>query len=170
MYTLKLELPPGFNKISGLPAAIQANILTALKIGMKNAEDKTIKSYLTGPRPERLGVVSGMLRRSIRGTAEPGSSPGIFAEGVLGSTDVPYAAIHEFGGKTKPHTIVPKDPKGFLVFFWERKGRWVKKKSVNHPGSYVPARPYLLPGLAMTMYRIRNLMQAAIEKAPQDVK
>lgn len=51
-------------------------------------------------------------------------------------TNVPYAAIHQFGGKTKPHVIRPKNGKALafngLVF-----------KKVNHPGSDIPARPYL---------------------------
>ena len=167
MYSIQLQLPQGVNKISQLAPIIQANVVKALKDGMRIAEDKTRVSYLTGPRPERLGVVTGMLRRSIFSDVEPGS-PGIFATGVLGSQNVPYARIHEIGGKTQPHTIVPKT-KVYLVFFWEKKGRWVKKKSVNHPGSYIPARPYLVPGLVMSMLKIKNLLQLAVEKAPKDV-
>jgi phage virion morphogenesis protein len=51
-------------------------------------------------------------------------------------SNVPYAAIHQFGGQTKPHTIRPRDKKA-LAF----NGRVVKK--VNHPGSKIPARPFL---------------------------
>lgn len=51
-------------------------------------------------------------------------------------TNKVYAAIHQFGGKTKPHIIKPRNKKA-LAFG----GRVVK--SVNHPGSNIPARPFL---------------------------
>ena len=54
---------------------------------------------------------------------------------VVGTNKV-YAAIHQFGGKTKPHIIRPRNKKA-LAFG----GRVVK--SVNHPGSNIPARPFL---------------------------
>jgi phage virion morphogenesis protein len=54
---------------------------------------------------------------------------------VIGSNKV-YAAIHQFGGKTSAHTIRPK--KGNALAF----GGTVVK-SVNHPGSNIPARPFL---------------------------
>ncbi|MBK6402087.1 MAG: phage virion morphogenesis protein [Rhodocyclaceae bacterium] len=47
-----------------------------------------------------------------------------------------YAAIHQLGGQTKPHVILPRNKKA-LAF-----GGHVVKK-VNHPGSLIPARPFL---------------------------
>ena len=55
---------------------------------------------------------------------------------VLGTNKV-YAAIHQFGGKTRPSVIRPvrakalKTPFGFF-------------KKVVHPGSDIPARPFLV--------------------------
>ncbi|WP_163304482.1 phage virion morphogenesis protein [Enterobacter ludwigii] len=51
-------------------------------------------------------------------------------------TNVEYAAIHQFGGETRPHEIRPRN-KQALAF----NGRVVKK--INHPGSKIPARPFL---------------------------
>lgn len=48
-----------------------------------------------------------------------------------------YAAIHQFGGQTKPHVIVAKNGKALKL----PGGKFRKK--VNHPGSKIPARPYL---------------------------
>lgn len=56
-------------------------------------------------------------------------------EAVIGSNKV-YAAIHQFGGKTKAHVIKPVNKKA-LAFG----GKVVRQ--VNHPGSDIPARPYL---------------------------
>lgn len=53
-------------------------------------------------------------------------------------TNVPYAAIHQFGGKTRPHVIRPKKANGVLAWPIANFARYV-----NHPGSDIPARPYL---------------------------
>lgn len=51
-------------------------------------------------------------------------------------TNKEYAAIHQFGGKTKAHTIKAVNKKA-LAFG----GKFARQ--VNHPGSDIPARPYL---------------------------
>lgn len=68
---------------------------------------------------------------------------------VAGSARVLHARIQELGGKTKPHLIVPRRrPKtGKLVFYWKRAGSVVFFKKVNHPGSKIPAKPYLRPSI-----------------------
>ncbi|MCB6182322.1 phage virion morphogenesis protein [Leeia sp. TBRC 13508] len=71
---------------------------------------------------------TGQLAASV----QAGSSS---TEAWIGSNKV-YAAIHQFGGKTKPHVIRAKNKKA-LAFG----GRVVKQ--VNHPGSNIPARPFL---------------------------
>lgn len=55
---------------------------------------------------------------------------------VMVGSNLPYARIHQEGGKTKAHVIRPRKKKA-LAF-----GGVVRKK-VNHPGSEIPARPYL---------------------------
>lgn len=52
-------------------------------------------------------------------------------------TNVVYAAIQHFGGKTKAHKITARNKKA-LAF------GGILVKSVNHPGSKIPARPYLV--------------------------
>lgn len=87
---------------------------------------------LQRPSPNRAnGMIlqsSGRLRDSIVESVTD-TSAGI-------GTNVVYAAIHQFGGQTRPHVILPKNKKA-LAF----NGRVVKK--VNHPGSKIPARPFL---------------------------
>ncbi|WP_037586158.1 phage virion morphogenesis protein [Stenoxybacter acetivorans] len=51
-------------------------------------------------------------------------------------SNLAYAAIHHLGGKTAAHTIRAKNKKA-LSF------NGIFRKSVNHPGSQIPARPYL---------------------------
>lgn len=71
---------------------------------------------------------SGQLAASI--TTDYGTS---FA--LIGSNKE-YAAIHQFGGKTKAHTIRPV--KGQALAFGG-----VVVRQVQHPGSNIPARPFL---------------------------
>lgn len=85
------------------------------------------------PNPRRTGGKilqdSGRLASSIVSDSDN--------DNALVGTNVKYAAIHQFGGQTRPHEIRPRNKKA-LAFG----GRVVKK--VNHPGSDIPARPYLM--------------------------
>lgn len=52
-----------------------------------------------------------------------------------------YAAIHQFGGTTAPHEIQARN---FKALGFMRGGEKVHYRKVNHPGSNIPARPYML--------------------------
>ena len=53
-------------------------------------------------------------------------------------TNVVYAAIHQFGGRTPPRTIRPRRAR---ALYWPGAAHPVR--SVQHPGSDIPARPFL---------------------------
>lgn len=53
------------------------------------------------------------------------------------ATNVEYAAIQNFGGTTKAHVINPRNGK-VLAF------DGIVCRSVHHPGSKIPARPYMV--------------------------
>lgn len=115
-----------------------------------------------------LRNITARLKRSIRATKAQVLGDQI--ESAIGS-NVEYAAIHEFGGQTKPHIIRAKNAKA-LVFsrgsgggltFYNRKsiragvkaakaaggtragfmGDLIFRKEVHHPGSKMPARFYI---------------------------
>lgn len=73
---------------------------------------------------------SGRLRASI--------THNVLADGVEVGTNVVYAAIHQLGGRTPPRTIRPKRKK---ALYFPGAAHPVAK--VNHPGSTIPARPFL---------------------------
>jgi len=79
--------------------------------------------------------LTGRLRRSF---ARPGAVQAGSDRVAIG-TNVVYAAIHQLGGKTGAHIIRPKKAK---ALFWP--GARHPVKSVNHPGSVIPARPFLM--------------------------
>lgn len=74
---------------------------------------------------------TGHLSRSIQVTSDD-------SQAMVG-TNVVYAAIHQLGGKTRPHKIKARHKKA-LAF------SGMVRKSVNHPGSTIPARPFLPVG------------------------
>jgi len=83
-----------------------------------------------GYDPRKILTMRGQLRDSIRYQADDG--------GVRIGTNLIYAAIHQFGGKTRAHVIKPKNKKALA---WP--GGRHPVRSVNHPGSNIPARPFL---------------------------
>jgi phage gpG-like protein len=88
----------------------ERNIGVAIKTALDATNEETVgyiqERYMTGPRPEKLGVITNRLRRSVRRSAAQ-----IVGESVLSSigSNVEYAAIHEFGGTirrvTKPGKV-----------------------------------------------------------------
>ena len=120
--------------------------------------------------PVRLTWRTGDLARSLTRQDDPDNIFRVIEEaegrfvGMLG-TRKPYAAIHEKGGQTAAHEIAITDQ--MVRFFWakhrEQAGdTWAgdsmwkrlavstrRKKDprtkIDHPGSKVPARPFLRP-------------------------
>ena len=80
---------------------------------------------------------SGALKASIMASIDV-SADAVTAR--IASIGVPYAAIQEYGGRTSPHDIVPV--KAQALAFVGAAGPMFARR-VHHPGSLLPARPYL---------------------------
>ena len=87
----------------------------------------------TKPPGDKILTDSGQLRRSVTHDAD--------AEGVTIGSNLEYAAIHQFGGQTKPHEIKARFA-SVLHFFMGQTP--IFAKAVQHPGSKIPARPFLM--------------------------
>lgn len=113
------------------PSTLQAR--TGRELAKRGGIHKTgawsIKLGQRVARSGRLLQASGRLASSIVPSHGPTSA-------TVG-TNVVYAAIHQFGGTTKPHVIEPRFKKA-LAF------GGIFAKRVNHPGSRIPARPFLV--------------------------
>lgn len=101
---------------------------------MLNAVDE---NFIAGGRPAweplkyrdgRPLQLSGRLHASI--------TPWHDNDTAVVGTNVIYARIQNEGGKTRPHEIRPRNKKALRF-----NGRFAGK--VNHPGSDIPARPFL---------------------------
>lgn len=87
-----------------------------------------------------------------------GSGSGV--EALVG-TNVVYAAVHQFGDKTRARVIRPRARKALK---FTAGGKTVFAKHVNHPGSTIPARPFL--GLSGGDRReIRRIVERHLERA-----
>lgn len=99
---------------------------------MRNA---VIENFEVGGRPAWKARISGgshaLLQKSgrLRDSIKDSNN----SNHAIVSTNVEYAAIHHFGGQTSPSSYMRKRTKSF--------GRSLKR--VNHPGSKIPARPFM---------------------------
>lgn len=98
---------------------------------------------------------TGRLAESIRSEMRENANT---LYGLVYSTGVVYAAIHEHGGRTKPHDIYPRNARALHFFSG---GNEVFAKVVHHPGSLIPQRSYLRSSLA----ELKGKIAADIERA-----
>ncbi len=104
-----------------------------------------------------LNVKTGNLRRSINIKVE--QSPKQVVGKVFSSGDVKYAGIHEFGGRTGAHEILPRKAEA-LAFMMGGKMMFAKK--VNHPGSVMPERSYMRSSLTENAAAISLQLKEAV--------
>ena len=99
---------------------------------------------------------SGALAGSIGVTIDDASA-GV-AVRIAASSDVKYAAIHEYGGTIPPHQIVPDKARAlaFLVG-----GKQVFAACVQIPAVAMPERSYMRASLAEMADEIREGLAAA---------
>lgn len=102
-----------------------------------------------------LRVQSNRLRNSLRATKATVSATGVTSS--IGS-NVKYAAIHEFGGTTRPHVIRAKG--GALKFMIG--DRVLLRKQINHPGSKMPERGMVRRGIRDRLPEVSAAVSRAI--------
>lgn len=129
------------SQIRGMPRAINAALYKkTLTLAIK-LENLVKTGKLNG---QVLNRITGALARSIHHDV---SNTGTGALGrVFSSGDVKYAAIHEYGGTTSPHIILPK--RASVLAFIGKGGGMVFARKVNHPGSKMPERSFLRSSLS----------------------
>lgn len=145
-------------KLDAMPGKLQAALtkrLTSLALQMQ----ATIKQKLSG---QVLKVRSGNLRDSIDYDVQTGATSVIAT--IFSNTSVKYGRIHEYGGITAPHVI---EPRAGNVLAFEMGGQTIFARRVNHPGSKIPARPFMRPTLAEYRVKIITSMNDAVRESIQ---
>jgi len=118
---IRIRLPQTLNKLKK----------RALRNAIKNAVARSAERYVTMMHDyidagKAFTPRTGHLQRTIGWRMESENSAVVFA-------NAEYAPFVELG--TRPHTILPKRAQALR---FEKGGRWVFAKRVNHPGS----KPY----------------------------
>lgn len=110
------------------PASLASKYQTQRTTKKGNPRRNAGERFAKAVAQNKILQSSGRLASSIQAQSDANSA-------VVG-TNLVYAAIHQFGGKTGPHQIRPLNKKA-LAF------GGIVRKVVNHPGSKIPARPFL---------------------------
>ena len=180
---LGVERTLGF--FEAFPEKARAKMSSTVKLLAIQLQNLVKSDFLSG---QALNVQTGKLRRSI--TQKTTETPTSFT-GIVGTNTV-YAAIHEFGGRTKPHEIRPVHARSLLFKgtgligptqnMTSKMGRYLKTakgairgsidrgelqfaKVVHHPGSKMPQRSFLRAALDRMAPEIRDRLQQAMNEA-----
>ena len=140
MLEFKLEDEQLMGELSRLASGI-ADTTPLMRAISQTLMDQTEENFARQGRPAWLGIKPRSGREGGKILQDSGRlaasiTPDYGPDYAKVGTNVVYAAIHQLGGKTKPHAIHAKRAKA-LAF------GGVFRKSVNHPGSNIPARPFL---------------------------
>jgi phage gpG-like protein len=145
-------------RLEKIPDAVRAALLqrvSALTVQLA----ARVRAKLSG---EVLHVRSGALRASIFEDVQNTSTS--VTGSVYSSGDVPYAAIHEYGGVIPAHEVVPV--KAHALRF-EIGGKTVFAMRANIPAIHMPERSYMRSSLAEMKEQIISELQEAIVGAMQ---
>lgn len=147
-------------RFKSMPAAVQSSLFQKVSFLTLKLEAYIKKNKLSG---QVLNRKSGRLLRAINSRV---SQSALAVWGfVFVSADVPYAGIHEFGGRTNAHLIVPKKAS---VLAFTSAGKQLFAARVNHPGSTMPERSYMRSSLRDMSTEISLGMKEAIIKGVQE--
>jgi phage gpG-like protein len=141
--------------LAAMPERIR-DALLAKSNTLAAALQERIRQKLAG---EALQTRSGALAASI--VASIAEEPQGIAVRIA-STDVKYAAIHEFGGTIPPHQIVPDKAKALAFIVG---GKRVFATRVQIPAVTMPERSYMRASLAEMAETIREGLGEGIGEA-----
>lgn len=147
-------------KLDRMPLAVHQSLKLKITMLTLKLEKRVKADKLNG---QVLNRISGRLARSI--ASKVVDTPESIVGSVFSSGDVKYAAIHEFGGQTAPHLIVPKNAN--VLAFMGKSGNQVFARKVNHPGSKMPKRSFLRSALTDMSVEIQRGMKEAVIKGAQ---
>jgi phage virion morphogenesis protein len=110
---------------------------------------KPLSPFTIAARRKGKGSIKGLMILQSSGILAGSISAKATDTQAIVGTNVKYAAVHQFGDKTSPTVIKPKNKK---ALFWP--GAKHPVKSVKHPGVTIPARPFLsIPDIGMAKIR-----------------
>lgn len=186
-----VTIAEGARRLRGLWFKLEQIALREAQLGLVRARRRATTVYMlrgpkdAAPNPSKLTIRTGALARSVKVVPARRLNDMIVGGLEAGGLNVPYAAIHEFGGRTRAHTIEPlkgvalrwrgigpalppSSSRGRARIALVNQGKlaagaggfFVFAKMVHHPGSNIPARPYMTPSLNDELPSIREGIEA----------
>ena len=159
--------------IVGDPNKVPQYILSRFPLIQGACQVSMARLVLQLTRKIKKDKLSGQVLKNRTGTLRRSISPSVSASGtaVTGTvgTNVEYASIHEFGGRTPAHDIFPK--RGRALAFRASWGPGQGKEGkvvfahVHHPGSVFPERSFMRTALN----EMKPEILAEFEKAIMEV-
>lgn len=132
--------------VSGTKDALLSGLVKESKKFGANVVAMAMDKYLSGPRPDVLGVGTGRLRSSIRSSVDQKDDKISITVG----SNVSYSAIHEKGGETHPN--VTNEMRGFFWHKFDKTGdekwKWMALTKKRQLTIRIPARPFLSTAIA----------------------
>lgn len=160
MLRATIELGGARAALAEIPAQVVDAVAKKIRTLTINLQHHIVADKLQG---QVLHHRSGALSRSIQQNVETNDTT--TTGRVYSSGDVKYAAIHEFGGQTPPHDILPTKAQALAFMIG---GEQVFAKIVHHPGSKIPERSFMRSGLYdMADEIVQGIKEAAIAGAKE---
>lgn len=154
-FTVQVFIDQATLRLTSMPERVRAALRSViLKDGPVLA--RRVRQKLSG---EVLHIRSGRLINSIYARMVENPKE---LYGEVGSQGVPYARIHELGGRTRPHMIYPRNAMALRFMIGDRV---IFAKSVNHPGSVIPQRSYLASSLEEMRDQLISDMTTSVRNA-----
>lgn len=142
-------------RLEAMPTSVRAVLESKVQVLAIQLQAHVIRDKLHG---QVLNQRSGALARSIQQQAPITEGDGVYGR-VFSSGDVKYAAIHEYGGTTPPHDIVPSKAEALMFVIG---GKTVFANVVHHPGSKMPERSFLRSSLKDMAEKITEDLKTAV--------
>lgn len=157
MLTVSVDTTSVTARLDAMPDKVHAELLKEITSKSLDLRNYIINDKLSG---QVLNFHTHKLQQSIFQEVNDGPSQVI---GVVKQENAiaPYGAIHEYGGQTAPHDILPNKAEA-LHFMMN--GKEVFAKVVHHPGSRIPERSYMRSSLADKSNEIINGIKAAVTR------
>lgn len=152
-FTVDFDGTRAIARFDAMPGRVRDALLAKVEVLRQKLEAK-IKGKLTG---QVLNRRSGALFRSI--FSERIDQGNAIYGRAASSGDVKYAAIHEFGGKTPAHDIIPTKAKALAFIVG---GKMQFAKIVHHPGSVMPERSFMRSSLSDMRDEIVSGLKSAV--------
>ncbi len=145
---------------------LQMYVARQMGIEMLELRNYVVTEKLHGPTgATTLKQRTGNLARSITSEVSEDTSSVTGQVGVpTASTAQAYARILHDGGTTRAHVIEAENGKA-LAFMMN--GQMTFRRKVNHPGSNIPARPYLVSALEEQIAQIKESLAGAVMRSQQ---